>query len=128
MLAKGKGKMKVKTKKIYAFYKGDRFADVGDAEELASRWHISTETVKWMATPAANSRVAGSINAVTGHVIGYEPEPLIPQLRAELKRTVDRAEKLIAMGTDAYGELCVAKRILTFLDDYEKAAKAWEEI
>ena len=26
--------MKVKTKKIYAFYKGDKFADVGDAEEL----------------------------------------------------------------------------------------------
>lgn len=120
--------MKVKTKKIYAFYKGDRFADVGDAEELAARWNISADTVKWMATPAAKSRAAGSSNAVTGHVIGYEPEPLIPQLRAELNRTVDRAEKLIAMGTDAYGELCVAKRILTFLDDYEKAAKAWEEI
>lgn len=120
--------MKVKTKKIYAFYKGDRFADVGDAEELASRWHISADTVKWMATPAAKSRAAGSSIAVTGHVIGYEPEPLIPQLRAELNRTVDRAEKLIAMGTDAYGELCVAKRILSFLDDYEKAAKAWEEI
>lgn len=120
--------MKVKTKKIYAFYRGDRFADVGDAEELARRWNISVDTVKWMATPAAKSRAAGSSNAVTGHVIGYEPEPLIPQLRAELTRTIDRAEKLIAMGTDAYGELCVAKRILTFLDDYEKAAKAWEEI
>lgn len=120
--------MKVKTKKIYAFYKGDRFADVGDAEELASRWNITPDTVKWMATPAAKSRVAGSGNAVTGHVIGYEPEPLIPQLREELNRTIDRAEKLIAMGTDAYGELCVAKRISTFLDDYEKAVKAWEEI
>lgn len=120
--------MKVKTKKIYAFYRGDRFADVGDAEELAARWNITADTVKWMATPAAKSRAAGSSNAVTGHMIGYEPEPLIPQLRAELNRTVDRAEKLIAMGTDAYGELCVAKRILTFLDDYEKAVKAWEEI
>lgn len=35
---------------IYGLYKGDKFIDVGTAEELAERQGMQPKTIRWLAT------------------------------------------------------------------------------
>ena len=43
----------------YALYRGDELVDVGTADELAERRHVTAAYVRWMATPTARRRVRG---------------------------------------------------------------------
>lgn len=44
---------------VYALYRGDEFVDVGTADELAGRRHVTPEYVRWMACPVARRRDRG---------------------------------------------------------------------
>lgn len=46
----------MRTRKIFAVYRGDRFIDVGPREELAQRLHLTLPTLMYKASPAYHRR------------------------------------------------------------------------
>lgn len=43
----------------YALYKGDTFLDIGTAEQLAEKFNLSPNFIKWAGCPSAVKRYAG---------------------------------------------------------------------
>lgn len=47
----------MKIKKEYALYKGDKFLDLGTAEELAKKFNVKKETIKFYCTNTYLKRI-----------------------------------------------------------------------
>ena len=43
-------------KKEYAIYKGDKFLDIGTAEELAKKFNVTANNIRFLSTPSAKKR------------------------------------------------------------------------
>lgn len=44
-------------KQEYALYKGDKFLDIGTAEELADKFNVKPATIKWYSMPTNLRRI-----------------------------------------------------------------------
>lgn len=63
----------MRTRKIFAVYRGDKFIDVGTREELAKRLHLALPTLMFKASPSYHRRTTYE-KSLRMYLICKEPE------------------------------------------------------